>query len=195
MSNTENAIDEVVEFFQSDEAVPAISVIFIVLLGFVSDIDYFLIETGTMLIFYAVLVRMWTAMSPDDSELLRGDFSHLLFLLMSAGAVSIGIMIEEWLNSLSGSLLPAQFLALSVIISRVYLHIRDSASMKRILLLDTAHDRYVVLVPWSVVFILPLIIDANLLVAQTTGAFVNLTLLGILIGTASYLYFEEEVGQ
>ena len=206
MSEVVDKINQTVEFLKSDEAIPIISGALIVLLLFFSDLTYRLVETVTMLLFYAVLVRMWTALTPSDSELLRSDFSHVWFLLMSAGAVSMGIFIQRGLESMTGTVLPAQFLALSILVSRVYLYIRDASDLERILLLETAHDRYVVLVPCAFVILFSIFVDwveiSNILfidfswfVAQTTSAFLNLTALGIILGFVSYLYFEEEVGQ
>lgn len=93
MAQSVSWMDKVKDYLQADGAVPIVSFLLILILFILfSEARYLLIEIATMLLFYAVLVRMWTAMTPDDSELLKGDFSHGLFLLMSAGAVTIGII-------------------------------------------------------------------------------------------------------
>lgn len=205
MAQAKSWLDQFKEFLQTDEAVPIISLLLILTLFiFFSEARYFLIETATMLLFYAVLVRMWTVMTPDDSELLNGPFSHGFFLVISAGAVVIGIIIEEWLIWVSGSVLPAQFLALAVLLSRIYLNLQASNKYRGPFLWENKYERYVILIPCLVVVLFPVavyqlgisdlvLVSANYFTAQTTNAFISLTALGLLIGLASYYYVEEHI--
>ena len=204
MSGNEKQADSLIKFLQSEEAVPVISAVLIVLLVLLfSDLGYRLIEMTTTLLFYAVLVRMWTAMTPSDSELLRGPFAHPMFLFISTGAVAMGIMIEQWITSLSGSVLPAQFLALAVLVSKMYLKFRESGDLRETLLWTDKQGRYVILIPCLVVLFLPvavyqygitsfLVVDSGLFVSRTTDAFLFLNLLGIGVGTLLYLVIEED---
>lgn len=206
MSQVETTWEQMKEYLQTDEAIPTISAILIALLFILfSEMGYLLIEMGTMLLFYAVLVRMWTAMTPSDSDLLRGDFSHGIFLIISAGAVAMGIMIEQWIGSLSGSVLPAQFLALAVLVSRIYLNFRSTNDFLEAILWKNVYERYVVLIPCLFVILFPivihqfeisslLIVDARFFVARTTEAFIYLTALGLSLGAVFYLYFEDQLG-
>lgn len=206
MSQVEDTIDQVKEFLETDEAIPAISALLILLLFiFFSEMGYLLIEMGTMLLFYAVLVRMWTAMTPSDSDLLQGEFSHAIFLFISAGAVSMGIMIEQGIESLSGSVLPAQFLALAILVSRVYLNFRSTNDFLEAVLWKNLYERYVILIPCLFVILFPvvihqleittlLIVDAQFFVSRTTESFIYLTALGLSLGTVFYLYFEDQLG-
>lgn len=206
MSQIENTWEQVKEYLQTDEAIPTISAILIFLLfTLFSEMGYLLIEMGTVLLFYAVLVRMWTAMTPSDSDLLKGDFSHGIFLFISAGAVSMGIMIEQLIESLSGSVLPAQFLALAVLVSRIYLNFRSTNDFLDTILWRNVYERYVILIPCLFVILFPimiyqlnisrlLIVDIGFFVARTTEAFIYLTALGLGLGAVFYLYFEDQLG-
>jgi hypothetical protein len=144
-------------------------------------------------------------MTPSDSDLLQGEFSHGIFLFISAGAVAMGIMIEQGIESLSGSVLPAQFLALAVLVSRIYLNLRSSNSILEALLWENLYERYVILIPCLIVILLPvaihqleisrlLIVDADFFVSRTTESFLYLTALGLIIGAISYVYFEDQLG-
>lgn len=159
MSQADNYLNRLKEFLETDEAIPTVSALLIALLFFIFyDMGYRLIEMGTMLLFYAVLVRMWTAMTPSDSELLQGPFSHSVFLFISLGAVAMGLMIEQTIESIAGTILPAQFLALAVMVSRIYLNIRDPGDLLEIVLWENLYERYVVLIPCLFVILFPIVI-------------------------------------
>jgi len=206
MSKAQERYDQLRELLETDEAIPIISALLIFFLYFVfSEMGYFLIEMGTMLLFYAILVRMWTAMTPNDSDLLQGDFSHGIFLLISAGAVSIGFMIEQGIESLSGNVLPAQFLALAILVSRVYLNFRSTNDFLKAVLWKNLYERYVILIPCLFVILFPimihqfeisslLLVDSDFFVSRTTESFIYLTTLGLSLGVVFYLYFEEQLG-
>lgn len=206
MTTSKSRWEELVELLETDEAIPTVSAIFILLLFFLfSDLGYRLVETVTMLLFYAVLVRIWTEMMPNRSELLHGPGSHLVFLFVSAGAVAMGIMLEHWVASLSGTVLPAQFLALAVLISRVYIRSIGTNKPRAAVLLEDLHDRYVILIPCLFVILFPvmvhqfeisnlIIVQADILVSQTTESFLYLTSLGIGVGAVAYVYFEDQIG-
>ncbi|MCU4753411.1 hypothetical protein OB919_15715 [Halobacteria archaeon AArc-curdl1] len=203
MSQTEDYLERLKAFFETDEAIPTVSALLIALLFvFFYEMGYRLIEMGTMLLFYAVLVRMWTAMTPSDSDLLQGPFSHGFFLFISLGAVAMGLMIEQWIASISGSILPAQFLALAVLVSRVYLNFRDSRNFLEAVLWENLYERYVVLIPCLFVILVPILIhqleistllffDIRFLVSHSTTSFLSLSSLGLGLGVVIYFYIEE----
>jgi hypothetical protein len=114
----------------------------------------------------------------------------------------LAFQIEWFVAQLSGVMLPAQFLALTFIVSRIYIKLQQTTQIREILLWADYIDRYVFLIPCLIVTLLPVIIyqfglttilflDAGYFVAQGTASFLRLTVLGFAIGGLMYVYLEE----
>lgn len=204
MSNNSPSLSGPQTYRDIDKLIPLLSILFIFVASVLSDLNYRFIEQATTLLFYAVLVQMWTEAAPNIEELLDGPFSHLLFLFISVGAVSLGFIIEGFIQGISGVILPAQLVALTIVVSRVYLKMEQSDRLLDIALWKNKIDRYVVLIPCLFVIFVPvaiyqfklsgfLFVDTRYFVAQTTSSFVNLIIIGLLMGVLSYLYIEEDI--
>ena len=184
------------------ELVPLISIGLVVLALFVAGFDYFYIKRGASLLFYAVLVQMWTTMESGSG---RRSPSHGEFMMTSAGAVVIGYMIELAVTHLSGEMIAAQSLALAIIVSRIYVNRLQEPSLRAALRWEHPIDRYVILIPCGVAILLPVFLhqftvnpilgfDPNSITSETRDGFLTLVLVSILAGILVYGRIEEEWG-
>lgn len=176
-----------------DELVPVASVVLLIGAVIVSGFDYTLIEQGSTLLFYAVIVQVWT-----DFDSIDLTTSHMEFLLVSVGAVMAGYYIEQVVVFLSGDLLAIQSLALAILISRIYLNSQEGDLIRW----DNLVDRYVVYIPCSLVIVLPVVLhqvdinpilgfDPNLLLNSSRDTFATLAYVGILGSVLLYGRFEK----
>lgn len=180
---------------EDDEVIPAISAILIVLVLFTSDFSYYYIDLGMTLLFYAVLVRIWTEMGASSSMSSHRDLAYLNFLLMSVGAVAGGFMIRQGAQYLTGELLAAQSLALSVVISRFYINLQDKklSSLGDIIRYKGPVDQYLILVPSTISFGLPALVyqTGSYGYYRTTSQFIALVVFSLFVGAVLY-YIEQK---
>jgi hypothetical protein len=182
---------------EREDWIPLVSVVLLAALLFVSDFNYRVIETGTTLFFYAVLVQMWTELGPDEPLFVTRDLQFVVFILMAVGAVSVGYLFRELITFITGSVLAVQSLAIGIILSRAYINAKDAEnlSLESVLRYNDPFDQRLVLIPCTVVFFLPVAknwLGINLIDFETTTGFTGLTLVSILSGI---VYHEYETGE
>jgi hypothetical protein len=193
-------VEEVQDEIDDADLVPLISSGLIILALFASGLDYYYIRRGASLLFYAVLVQMWTII---ESGSRRGAPSYWEFLITSAGAVIVGYGVELIVEHLSGEMIAAQSLALAIVVSRLYVNRLRSESLKEALQWENPIDRYVILIPCSVAILLPIVLfqvtinpilgfDPNAVTNETRDAFLTLVLISILTGVLLYGRIEED---
>jgi hypothetical protein len=184
---------------EDGELVPLISAGLVVVAAIVGGMDYNLIQRGSQLLFYAVLVQMWTTL---ESGSRIGNPAYWEFLLNSAGAVAVGFTVEMLVAYLSGEVIAAQFLSLAILSSRVYVNRMRSSDIIEAFRWHDPIDRYVFLIPCSVAILLPILLyqiqinpilgyDPNSITNQNQDAFTALIILSILTGVAIYGRLEE----
>jgi len=127
MPSGSNSIEKKIE--DQENWIPIISAGLIFIAAFVTNVDYWVIETGSTLFFYAVLVQMWTEMGPDEPLFVSRDWQFFEFILMAVGAVIVGFAIRETVTSLAGSVLAIQSLALGIMFSRWYTNAKNAARL------------------------------------------------------------------
>ncbi|WP_181687358.1 hypothetical protein [Halorhabdus salina] len=142
---------------EREKLVPAISLLIIIVAVVLSDFSYWRIEAAATLFFYAILVQMWTELGPDDFTLLGRDGGFLMFILTAIGAVVIGDTFRGAVSYFTGEILPIQFLALGVLLSRWYVNARkaDKISLRTVLRYRDPFDRRLVIPPCAFAFFLP----------------------------------------
>jgi len=185
------------EQIDREELVPIISAGLLVVLLFVSGFSYRVIETGTTLFFYAVLVQMWTELGPDEPIFVTRDWQFIEFVLMAAGAVIVGYTFRELVTYITGSIIAVQSLAVGIILSRMYINAKNAGnlSVESVLRHNDPFDQRLVLIPCSIVFFLPVIknqLGVTLIDLETTTAFTGLIVASILLGV---IYHEYQTGE
>jgi len=178
---------------EREELVPLASVVLLILALIVSGFDYSLIKRGSTLLFYAVIVRIWTS---ARGSVIRE--SHIEFLLLSVGAVLVGYIIEWLVGQISGELLAIQAVALAILLSRFYVNSLNGETFRW----DDPVDRYVVYIPCGVALLLPVLLfhvefnpilgyDPNSLLTPSRDSFLTLVYLSIIAGAVIYGRIEE----
>ncbi len=164
-----------------DELVPVASILLLIGAVIVSGFDYALIKQGSTLVFYAVIIQIWT-----DFDSVDLTTSHIEFLLVSVGAVLAGHFIEQVVVFLSGDMLAVQSLALAILISRIYVNSHGGEWLRW----DDLVDRYVVYIPCTIALLLPIVlyhvdfnpvfgVDPNSLLSPSRDTFSTLAYLSI----------------
>lgn len=180
-----------------EKLVPTISLLLIFGAWLASGFSYWVIDEAMTLLFYAVLVRMWTELGPDEPVFLSRDWRFAEFILMATGAVIIGFTFREAATWITGDLLAVQSLALSVLFGRWYINARQAneISFNAILRYSDPVDQRLVLLPAACSFLLPMIqyqTGFYLFEFDTRSGFFGLIILSILIGL---LYHAHETGR
>lgn len=198
MPSGSNSIEKKIE--DQENWIPIISAGLIFIAAFVTNVDYWVIETGSTLFFYAVLVQMWTEMGPDEPLFVSRDWQFFEFILMAVGAVIVGFAIRETVTSLAGSVLAIQSLALGIMFSRWYTNAKNAArlSFNSILRYRDPFDQRLVLFPCSFAFLLPIFQDrigVSLYNFETPSGFAGLILLSISTGLLFHMYKTGELAK
>jgi len=176
-----------------EELVPAASAALFVLALLVSGFDYSYIEEGATLLFYAVIIQIWTSF--NDISL---DENYFEFLLLSIGAVVIGSSVRYGVEQLSGEMLAIQSLAFAILISRLYVNGKNGKMIRW----EDPIDRYVFYIPCGVAILLPVLLfqaeinpilgfNPNSLVRPSSQSFVSITVVCIIAGAVSYGRIEQ----
>lgn len=176
-----------------EDLVPAASVILFLLALLVSGFDYTYIEEGATLLFYAVIIQIWTSF--NDTSL---DENYFEFLLLSVGAVVIGSSVRYGVEQLSGEMLAVQSLAFAILISRLYVNSKNGEMIRW----EDPIDRYVFYIPCGVAILLLVLLfqveinpilgfNPNSLVRPSSQSFFSITGLCILVGATSYGRIEQ----
>lgn len=176
-----------------EELVPAASAALFVLALLVSGFDYSYIEEGATLLFYAVIIQIWTSF--NDISL---DENYFEFLLLSIGAVVIGSSVRYGVEQLSGEVFAIQSLAFAILISRLYVNGKNGKMIRW----EDPIDRYVFYIPCGVAILLPVLLfqaeinpilgfNPNSLVRPSSQSFVSITVVCIIAGAVSYGRIEQ----
>ena len=173
--------------------IPIISAVLLLVGALVTDLDYWVLETGSTLFFYAVLVQMWTELGPDEPIFVSRDWQFFEFILMAVGAVIVGFVIREAVTSITGGILAIQSLALGIMFSRWYINAKNAPqlSFNAILRYRDPFDQRLVLVPCSFAFLLPVFQNRiGILVYDfdTPSGFTGLISLSIGAGLLFHMY-------
>jgi hypothetical protein len=177
-----------------DELVPVTSAGLIGLALLVSGFDYTVIKEGATLLFYAVIIQIWTAF--NDTSL---DENYFEFLLLSVGAVVIGSSIRYGVEQFSGEMLAIQSVGFAILISRLYVNDKSGDMIRW----EDPFDRYVFYIPCGVAILLPVLLfqleinpilgfDPNFLVQASGDSFFSIAFVCISAGAVSYGRIEED---
>lgn len=183
-----------------EKLVPALSVLLIFGAWLASGFSYWVLDQGMTLLFYAVLVRMWTELGPDEPLFFSRDWQFVEFILMATGAVVIGLTLREAASLVTGDLLAVQSLALSMLFGRWYINTRRASkiSFETVLRYDDPVDQRLVLVPSAATFLLPAVqyqTGVYLFQFDTRTGFFGLIILSILIGLLYHAHKTGELNQ
>ncbi|ELZ17519.1 hypothetical protein [Natrinema limicola] len=180
----------------NEEWIPVISIGLILVVFVISGLRYYFIDQAMTLLFYAVLVQIWTQVGGDLPLLPDRNLAYISFIITSIGAVSIGITMEWVASWITGDLIAAQSLALAVVISRIYINMRDSnaSSPTDILRYREPVDRYLILIPCSATFLIPVIFYhlGIYYPLETRTRFFGLIVWSLMIGIFLYWYENEQ---
>ncbi|MFP8955051.1 hypothetical protein ACLI4Z_19150 [Natrialbaceae archaeon A-arb3/5] len=184
------------EDISNEEWIPILSIPFLVIAFLISGANYYFIDQAMTLFFYAVLVRIWTQVGGELPLFPHRNTAHISFILMSIGAVSLGIMMEQAAFWITGDLVAVQSLALAVVISRLYINIRDSnaTSPRDIIRHQEPVDRYLILVPCAIAFFVSMLfywLDVFTHSLRTSGWFFGMIVWSLFIGVFLYWYENE----
>lgn len=178
------------------EMVPFVSLWLIVGAVVITGFDYALLVEGATLMFYAVLVAVWTSLAATEPLQVGGTYAQFEFLVISTGAVVVGFGIEWSLAQLSGQLFAVQALAIVALVTRLYVNSLDGVSLERTVRWQDPVDRYLVYVPCLTALALPIVLH-QLAVAtllgyqlQTPEGLLAVGGLGVLLGGVLFLLLE-----
>jgi len=187
--------DEPTEWSRSDW-IPVISLGVVIIAWLFSEFSYYWISQAMTLLFYAVLIQMWTELAPDEPVLFSRDGRFIEFILMAIGAVIMGRTIRTGVESFTGEILAIQSLAMSVLLARWYINLKDGSglSLRDICRYRDPIDQYLVNVPCTVAFFAPAVqywLSLHLFNFDTTQGFFGLIIASIFAGLLVYGYREE----
>lgn len=142
------------------ELVPFLSLWLLVGAVVVTGFDYAIVVEWAPVLFYAVLVGIWTSLSPTDPLEEGGNYAQFEFLLVSSGALVLGAIVEWGLGLLSGvgTMFAVQALALTFLGSRLYVNSLGADAVDQLVRWDRLPERYLVYVPCVVAVFLPVLL-------------------------------------
>jgi hypothetical protein len=154
-------------------------------------VRYWRLSRVTELLFYAVVVRMWQELGPNEPLFFDHDFRYLGFLLMAVGGVTTAWLFRRGIEWVTGDIVAIQSLALAVIVARLYVNASNSSnpSLSTVLRYDQPIDRYLILVPALVAFSLPVLqryLVFDVISVGTTQGFILVTALSLFAGGGLY---------
>lgn len=149
-------VRELVAMAFEGEMVPFVSLCLIIAAVLFVGLDYSVLVEGATLMYYAVLVAIWTSIAPTDPLEGGGTYAQFEFLMISTGAVVVGYGIELTIQQLSGQLYAVQALALIVLGSRLYVNSLDGVSIQQTIRWHNPRDRYLFYAPCLVALTLPM---------------------------------------
>lgn len=182
------------EGLDREDLVPLASVGILLAALIASGFDYYLIRRGSTLLFYAVIVRIWTSAGRKAYH-----ESYIEFLLSAAGAVMAGYIIEQIVGHVSGEMIAIQAVALAILISRLYVNSLHGEMFRW----KDPVDRYVIYIPCAVALLLPVLLfhveinpvlgyDPNSLLTPSRDSFFTLVYLSVIAGAVVYGRIERE---
>lgn len=158
MDLTVDRLREVLGAILEGDLVPFLSLWIIVVAAVASGFDYSILVESATLLFYAVLVGVWTSLAPTDPLEEGGNYAQLEFLMISTAAVVVGVGIEWTLGQLSGTMYAVQALALTFLGSRLYVNSLGTDSFVRMFRLHKPSERYLIYVPCLVGISIPILL-------------------------------------
>jgi len=191
--------DESTEWSRGDW-IPVISLGVVVVAWLFFEASYYWISQAMTLLFYAVLIQMWTELAPDEPVLFSRDGRFIEFLWMAVAAVVIGRVIRTGVESFTGEILAIQSLAMSVLIARWYINLKNESklSLRDLFRYRDPIDQYLVNVPCTVAFFVPAVqywLSLHLFSFDTTQGFFGLIIASIFTGLLTYGYREEGLNE
>lgn len=148
-------VRDLFETLLAGELVPFVSLWIVVGAIVVSGFDYAVVVQSATLLFYAVLVGIWTSLAPTAPLEEGGNYAQLEFLMISSAAVVVGFGIESALQQLSGRMYAVQALALAFLGSRLYVNAIGTSGFAEMFRLHRPSERYLVYLPCLVGLVLP----------------------------------------
>jgi hypothetical protein len=146
-----NALGTLVE----GDLLPFISLLVVTTAALTVGIDYETVVNGIRLAFYAVLVAVWTAVSPSEPLEDGGNYAQFEFLMLCTAALLVGFGAEHALSQAAGRLYAIQAVGLIGIVSRLYVNSVGTSTLRGVLRLHSPSDRYLVYVPALVAVLVP----------------------------------------
>lgn len=192
----EGRVRELLDTLLEGELVPFLSLWVVVGGLVVSGFDHDLILESSTLLFYAVLVGVWTSLAPTGPLQDGGNYAQLEFLLIATAAVVVGIGIEVVLGQVSGQMYAIQALALAVLGSRLYVNTLGGETVFDAFRLDRPSERYLVYLPSVVGVATPAVLFQLGYTAiagyglGTREAFGIVAALGLALGATGYVGME-----
>lgn len=144
-----------VETLLAGELVPFVSLWIVVGAAVLSGFDYAVVVESATLLFYAVLVGVWTSLAPTGPLEEGGNYAQLEFLMISTAAVVVGLGVEAAVQQLSGRMYAVQALALAFLGSRLYVNALGTDGPVEMFRLHRPSERYLVYLPCLVGLVLP----------------------------------------
>lgn len=148
----------VLETILAGEMVPFISIWIVVVGILLAGFDYAVVVESATLLFYAVLVGVWTSLAPTQPLEEGGNYAQLQFLMISVAAVVMGLGVEVGLALLGGQMYPIQALALAFLGSRLYVNALGTEGSVEMLRLHRRAERYLVYIPCLGGLLLPIVV-------------------------------------
>jgi hypothetical protein len=137
------------------ELLPFISLLVVTTAALTVGINYETVVNGIRLAFYAVLVAVWTAVSPSEPLEDGGNYAQFEFLMLCTAALLVGFGAERALSQAAGSLYAIQAVGLIAVVSRLYVNSVGTSTLRDVLRLHSPSDRYLVYVPSLVAVLAP----------------------------------------
>lgn len=178
------------------ELVPFVSLWIVVGAVALSGFDYAVVLESATLLFYAVLVGVWTSLAPTDPLAEGGNYAQLEFLMISGAAVAVGFGLETAVQQVSGEMYAVQALALAFLGSRLYVNAIGTDGLGEMFRVHRPSERYLVYLPCLVGLVIPAaahqlgvatILGYGLGTREAVGIVAGVSLL---LGAAAYLSVE-----
>jgi len=141
---------------------------------------------------------MWQELGPNEPLFFDHDFRYLGFLLMAVGGVITAWLLRRGIEWASGDIVAIQSLALAVVTARLYVNASTASTLSfgTVLRYDRPIDRYLIIAPTLVAFLLPVVqryLVFNLVRVRTTRGFILLTVVSLLAGVGLYIRETEDI--
>lgn len=164
------------------------------------EFNYRTLSDSVTLLFYAVVVQIWTEFTGDDPVFVNRDWQFIEFIISGIGAVIVGYLILTSIEQATGDIVAVQSLALIAIISRAYSNLKHSntLTLKEALQYQDPVDRYLVLVPALVAFCFPIAVSHlswQPIVIESTRGFIEVVAFSLASGITVYTYEVEGMGK
>jgi hypothetical protein len=166
------------------ELLPFISLLVVTAAALTVGLDYEMVVNGIRLAFYAVLVAVWTSISPTEPLEDGGNYAQFEFLMLCTAALLVGFGVEHVLTLAAGSLYAIQAVGLIAVVSRLYVNSVGTSTLEGVLRLHSSSDRYLVYVPSALAMATP-ILWYRAGVEQVAGYALGSPQAFVLVGTAS----------